>query len=77
MNYVTVHLAKTTLSKLIARVIDGEEIVIARGSEPVVKLVPFVPKYSKRKFGALRGKVVVSESFFDQLPSDELSGWED
>lgn len=37
---VTVHVAKTNLSRLIARAEAGEEIVIARGSEPVVRLVP-------------------------------------
>jgi prevent-host-death family protein len=37
---VTVHQAKTQLSKLIARAEAGEEIVIARGSQPTVKLTP-------------------------------------
>jgi len=76
MNYVTVHAAKTTLSKLIARVQEGEEIIIARGSDPVAKLVAFEPPHSKRKFGALRGKVTVPESFFEPLGPDELSGWD-
>ena len=76
MSYVTVHVAKTTLSKLIARVIEGEEIIIARGSDPVAKLVAFEKPHVKRKFGALRGKVTVPESFFEPLGADELSGWD-
>jgi prevent-host-death family protein len=40
MAIVTVHQAKTQLSKLIARAEAGEEIVIARGREPAVKLTP-------------------------------------
>ena len=36
----TVHAAKTNLSKLIERAEKGEEIVIARGKKPVVRLVP-------------------------------------
>lgn len=76
MSYVTVHTAKTTLSKLIARVLRGEEIVIARGSEPVAKLVPLDRPPSLRKFGALRGKLVVPSSFFEPLPEDELAGFE-
>lgn len=76
MSYVNVHTAKTTLSKLIARVQEGEEIIIARGNDPVAKLVAFEPPHSKRKFGALRGKVSVPKSFFEPLDSDELSGWD-
>lgn len=40
MATITIHKAKTNLSKLIARALAGEEIVIARGKQPVVKLVP-------------------------------------
>jgi antitoxin (DNA-binding transcriptional repressor) of toxin-antitoxin stability system len=77
MSYVNVHTAKTTLSKLIARVIEGEEIVIARGADPVAKLVAFEKPTAKRKFGALRGKVSVPDSFFEPLDPDELAGWEE
>ena len=37
----TVHAAKTNLSKLIERAEAGEEIIIARGKKPVVRLVPW------------------------------------
>ena len=40
MSTVTIHDAKTNLSKLIARVEAGEEIVIARGKTPVARLTP-------------------------------------
>ena len=40
MATVTIHEAKTQLSRLIARAERGEEIVIARGKEPVVRLTP-------------------------------------
>jgi prevent-host-death family protein len=76
MSYVTIHTAKTTLSKLIARVLDGEEIVIARGDDPVAKLVPLSQMSSRRKFGALRGKLTVPHTFFEPLPESELAGWE-
>ena len=39
MTTVSVHEAKTHLSRLIERVLAGEEIVIARNKEPVVRLV--------------------------------------
>lgn len=76
MDTVTIHTAKTTLSQLIARVEAGEEIILARGSQPVAKLVPLQPPPSKRRFGSLRGTVSVAPSFFDPLPPDELAAWE-
>ncbi len=76
MKTVTIHIAKTTLSQLLARVEAGEEIVLARGKDPVAKLVPFQPPVSKRRFGALRGVVSVDSAFFDPLPEEELAGWE-
>lgn len=73
MTVVTVHEAKTHLSKLIARVLAGEEITIARGRDPVVKLVPAVELPEKRPLrGALKGKFEFDESFWDPLPEDML-----
>lgn len=74
--YVTIHAAKTNFSRLIARVLSGEEIVIARGSQPVARLVPLENARSKRKFGSLRGKLAVPRSFFDPLAEDEIAAWE-
>ena len=58
MTVVTIHKAKTELSKLLARVEAGEEIVIARGDEPIAKLVALTssekkdPPAQARSFGA-------------------------
>ena len=41
MTRVTIHVAKTTLSKLIALAVAGEDVVISRGATPVVRLVPW------------------------------------
>lgn len=75
METVTIHTAKTTLSQLLVRVEAGEEIVLARGKQPVAKLVPFHPVAPRRQFGALRGVVSVDPGFFDPLPEDELAAW--
>jgi antitoxin (DNA-binding transcriptional repressor) of toxin-antitoxin stability system len=80
---VKVHQAKTQLSKLIAAALAGEEVVIARGDEPVVKLTPVsqpkraprTPGRLKREFGALKGEVAFDDSFFEPLPDDELALW--
>ena len=72
---VSIHVAKTHLSRLIARAEAGEEIIIARGRKPVVKLVPIAAK-PKRVFGALKGKLSVGPEFFGPLPPEELESWE-
>lgn len=75
MEVVNVHAAKTHLSRLIERACAGEEIVIARNNEPVVRLVPVGSEAPRRQRGSLEGKVMVPDSFFDPLPADELDAW--
>lgn len=78
MAAVTIHYAKTNLSKLIARVEAGEEVVIMRGKTPVARLAPIETKIMKRRFGMLKGKIpdLPDEFFFDPLPEEELRLWE-
>ena len=76
MTTVTVHAAKTHLSRLIEQALRGEEVVIARGDKPVVRLVPVDAPQLKRQFGSLKGRLEVPDSFFDPLPEDELKLWE-
>lgn len=77
MHTVKMHDAKTNLSRLIARVEAGEEIVIMRGSTPVARLVPVEARPAERRPGRLAGKVRLDDSFFEALPEDELAAWED
>ena len=76
MAVVTIHNAKTNLSQLLARVEAGEEIILARGREPIARIVPFQPRAVKRELGALRGIVSVGPEFFEPLPAEELADWE-
>lgn len=72
----TIHAAKTNLSKLVARAEAGEEIVLARGKDPVAKIVPVtVAPKPERKFGALKGKIKIGPEFFDPLPEEEMKYW--
>ena len=75
MPIINMHAAKSQLSDLVKRARAGEEVVIARDGEPVVKLVPVDAPRAGRAFGALAGRIRVPDSFFDELPADELSGW--
>ncbi|MGX5735403.1 type II toxin-antitoxin system Phd/YefM family antitoxin [Bosea thiooxidans] len=74
MAQFSVHDAKTNLSKLIADALEGEDVVIARGSVPVVRLVPVAPR-GKRCFGTLKGKIAIDARFDEPLPESELGGW--
>jgi prevent-host-death family protein len=76
MKTITIHKAKTQLSKLIEEACRGEEIVIARGSEPVVRLVAIQSPKGDRKPGALKGKIHIGPEFFAPLPPEELDQWE-
>lgn len=75
MPTVTIHQAKTNLSKLIERASAGEEIIIARGSQPVARLVAVGVVKGKRQPGSWKGKFTISPDFFDPLSDDELGGW--
>lgn len=72
---VKMHEAKTHLSSLVARAVEGEEIVIARGDTPQVKLVP-VETRPKRTFGSMKGQFEIDDRFFEPLPEEELAAWE-
>jgi len=71
----TIREAKTHLSRLIDRACAGEEVVIARGQTPVVRLVPVGASEPVRRFGAMRGRARVGDEFFEPLPEDELDTW--
>jgi prevent-host-death family protein len=73
---VTIHQAKTNLSRLIQKVSSGEEVIISRGSKPVARLVPIGEINGQRRPGSLKGKLVVGNEFFESLPAGELSAWE-
>ena len=76
MTVVTVHQAKTNLSRLIKKASNGEEVIIARGSKPVARLVPVGEVKGKRQPGSLKGQLHVGAEFFEPLPPEELSAWE-
>jgi prevent-host-death family protein len=70
---VNMHQAKSSLSRLVERALAGEEVVIARNGEPLVKLVP-VPKQRKPRVpGRLKGKVWMAPDFeFTDAEIEEL-----
>lgn len=74
MRQINVHAAKTHLSQLIEAALNGEDIVIARGNKPAVRLVPVVE--GGFKLGLLRGRIGGGPDFLAPLERDELALWE-
>ncbi len=75
MRKVTVHVAKTQLSRLIEAALSGEDVVIAKGDKPVVRLVP-IPQ-GIFKFGVLEsGALGDGPDFLSPMDDDELADWE-
>jgi prevent-host-death family protein len=67
MASVTVHQAKTQLSRLIQGALRGEEIVITRNHEPVAKLVALPGAKVKRRLGGAKGKLRILPGFDEPL----------
>ena len=75
MTIVNVHQAKTHLSRLLAQVENGEEVVIARNGKPVARLM-CVRNQRKPQFGSWKDQISIDDSFFEPLPEEELAAWE-
>ena len=77
MPTVNVHEAKTHLSKLLARVAKGEEIVIARAGRPVARLVAVTAARRMNKLlGIDKGRLWIAPDFVAPLPEDVLAAFE-
>ena len=73
MTVFNIHDAKTHFSKLIERVLSGEEVVIARAGKPVARILPFAADdTSPRLPGIDKGKVIIKLDFDAPLPEFDL-----
>lgn len=70
----SIHAAKTQLSKLIEAALRGEEVIIAKGSVPVVRLEPI--RTSGFRLGAMKAQLTEAPDFLEPLSDDELADWE-
>jgi prevent-host-death family protein len=77
MTSVSVHEAKTHLSRLLREIAQGGEIEITNRNRVVARIVP--PKAPKKKplLGALKGQFTVDDSFFEPMSEEELALWHD
>lgn len=72
MAIVSIHEAKTHFSRLIRRALSGEEIIVSRGKEPVVRIVPLPEAQRERRLGGAKGIVKsISPDFDDPIEEFE------
>ena len=76
MKSVNVHEAKTHLSRLLARVAAGEQVVISKAGRPVARLVPIDGASRARIPGVDRGKIMIADDFDAPLPAEFLAAFE-
>ena len=70
---VNVHAAKTHLSRLLERVEEGEEVVIARAGRPIARLVPFRGRIGPRAPGLLRGKITLAPDWDSPKVNEDIA----
>jgi prevent-host-death family protein len=73
MGTYNVHDAKTHFSRLLDRVAQGEEIIIAKSGRPVAKLVRVAAE--PRKPGRLKGRIRIAPGFEEPLPDGILAAF--
>lgn len=76
MTTVNIQQAKTHLSRLLAEVARGEEVIISRAGTPIARLVPYATAASQRKLGRDWGLFEVPDDFDAPLPEDAIESFE-
>ena len=69
---VNVHQAKTELSRLLNRVLAGEEVLIAKAGKPVARLIPIEPPRPHSRLGLDQSDWKVPEDFNEPLSEEIL-----
>ena len=72
---VNIHEAKTHFSKLLQRVVAGEEVTIAKAGVPIARIVPIQSEQKVRNLGMGRGTLKIASDFDAPLPSEVLDSF--
>ena len=72
MTQVTIHEAKTHLSRLIKQVLSGEDVIIAKGRNPLVKIIPLPNVHIQRKTGTQKHLIIRMDDDFNE-PLEDFS----
>jgi prevent-host-death family protein len=74
MQITNISEAKASLSKLVEKVMRGEEVIIGKAGKPVAKLVPYSLDITPRELGVghWQGQIWIADDF-DELPEEFLN----
>lgn len=73
---IDVEAAKTQLCRLLDQAVAGEEVIIMRYGQPMVRLMPVATALTPRVLGTAKGMIKMSDDFDDPLPADILDSFE-
>ena len=76
-NILKLYDAKTHLSSLVERAAKGEEFIIAKGDQPMARLVPLAKRGLRRAPGGWEGRIEIADDFDAPLPAETLRGFTD
>lgn len=71
MTQVDLKQAKERFIELIELAASGEEVIIARGERPLVKLSPIARQKRQRQFGSAKGMIIIADDFDEPLKDFE------
>ncbi len=74
MKMINIHAAKTSLSQLIELALAGEEVIISKAGQPLVRLVPYMTNTEPRKPGDWAGQVKIADDF-DVTPEEVINSF--
>jgi len=74
MKITNIHAAKTSLSKLIESALAGEEVIISKAGQPLVRLIPYTTSTQPRKPGDWAGQVKIADDF-DVTPEEVINSF--
>lgn len=66
MLIANIHDAKSNLSSLIASVLNGKDVIIAKAGKPIIKLIRYIPKKKQRIPGLFKGQTWMANDFTDE-----------
>jgi len=74
MQTINITEAKAKFSEVVDRVISGEEIIVTRMNNPVIKITPYHKNQQHNRLGALTGQIKISDDF-DEWSDEELDAF--
>ena len=66
MQVINIHQAKTNLSKILANLTEGDEVILGKFGKPIAKIVSYTHLKKARTPGVLKGKITLSPDFTNE-----------